>query len=262
MKTFSRKGVVFGEGRMKIALPVTAKEETELVSQTRECLQQRPDLIEWRIDHFLKKNGRQREGKLWLEEIPEDFFAAAEKMYSLCEACPLLLTFRTGKEGGELFLTEELYARLLTGLARKKLADLLDVEGYFFKAPEQAKALCDTIRQEGVGVIGSNHDFKKTPPKQEMLSKLYTMQEMGADIAKLAVMPNCRKDVLSLFEASMEADERLSIPVVTMSMGETGMISRLAGNVTGSCLTFASAGKASAPGQLPVRVVKEVLGEL
>ena len=36
-----------------------------------------------------------------------------------------------------------------------------------------------------------------------------------------------------------------------MSMGKLGVISRICGEVFGSAVTFGTAGKASAPGQLP-----------
>lgn len=66
-------------------------------------------------------------------------------------------------------------------------------------------------------------------------------------------MPQNRKDVLRLLEATVEVKEQLKdYPVITMSMGKTGMISRLTGQFSGSCVTFATAGKASAPGQLPL----------
>ena len=55
--------------------------------------------------------------------------------------------------------------------------------------------------------------------------------------------------VLNLLQASITADDLLSVPVVTMSMGVQGVLSRLGGCLTGSAMTFASAGKTSAPGQ-------------
>lgn len=250
---------MFGEGRMKIALPVMGTEEQTLLQEVEECLKQKPDVIEWRIDHFLKKNCVLKDGKFWLRDIPAEFFETARKVLVLCTDCPLLVTFRTGYEGGEAFLSEEQYVELLTRIAKDRLADLIDVERYFLKSPGEGAKLCEWIRKQGIRVICSNHDFQKTPKRQEIVLRLSEMERMGADIAKIAVMPNSREDVLTLLSASLEADQKLSIPVITMSMGEYGVISRLAGNVSGSCLTFACAGKASAPGQLPVHVVKEVL---
>ena len=35
----------------------------------------------------------------------------------------------------------------------------------------------------------SNHDFHKTPAKDEIIYRLRRMQELGADIPKIALMP-------------------------------------------------------------------------
>ena len=86
------------------------------------------------------------------------------------------------------------------------------------------------------------------------------MQEMGASIAKYAVMPQSEYDVLKLLRASIVMKkEHNSTPIITMSMSTMGGISRLAGSLTGSCLTFGTAGAASAPGQMPAEVLAEVL---
>ena len=89
--------------------------------------------------------------------------------------------------------------------------------------------------------------------EEELVSRA---QEMGADVAKIAVMPQSREDVMTLMEATMEADHSLDIPVVTMSMGRLGVLSRLAGTLTGSAMTFASVGEASAPGQIPIEQMR------
>ena len=89
------------------------------------------------------------------------------------------------------------------------------------------------------------------------------MQELGADIVKYAVMPTRERDVLTLLDATLTMkEEHPKTPVITMSMGRLGAISRISGELFGSCLTFATAGNASAPGQLPAAVVKEMLEEV
>ena len=108
-------------------------------------------------------------------------------------------------------------------------------------------------------MIASNHDFAKTPPVEEMRRRLRRMEELGADAAKLAVMPVERQDVLNLLEVTLWAEQALGIPVVTMSMGKMGLLSRICGGLTGSAMTFASAGTASAPGQIPVDSMTELL---
>ena len=86
------------------------------------------------------------------------------------------------------------------------------------------------------------------------------MQELHADILKIAVMPKNRQDVLTLLAATEEMERKdAKSPLVTMSMGGLGVISRCAGESFGSSITFGAAEKASAPGQLEVSELKKIL---
>ena len=83
---------------------------------------------------------------------------------------------------------------------------------------------------------------------------------MGADIPKIAVMPRSRKDVLTLLAATEEmASNYADRPIITMSMSGMGSISRIACEAFGSCLTFGSGDKASAPGQIHAQELHSLL---
>ena len=92
------------------------------------------------------------------------------------------------------------------------------------------------------------------------MKRLTKMQNLGADIAKIAVMPKKKEDVKKLLDATWEMqifhDET---PVVTMSMGDMGVISRVCGEFYGSSVTFGCIGQASAPGQLEVGILRQML---
>lgn len=75
-------------------------------------------------------------------------------------------------------------------------------------------------------------------------------------------MPQSGKDVCALLEATMERKEHSNKPMITMSMGQSGMLSRICGELTGSCVTFASGKQASAPGQIKADELKKVLGDI
>ena len=138
------------------------------------------------------------------------------------------------------------------------LVDLVDVEA--FTGDEVVKDIIEGAHAYGVKVVASNHDFDKTPDKDDIVGRLVKMQELGADIPKIAVMPQCKKDVLTLLEATREmAEEHADRPIITMSMAGTGLISRLCGEVFGSALTFGAVGKASAPGQMNASDLREIL---
>ena len=122
----------------------------------------------------------------------------------------------------------------------------------------------DDICEDGVGLVGDivhmyrTYDYKTQVLAASIRNTKHIIEcvEMGADVAKIAVMPQSREDVMTLMEATMEADHSLDIPVVTMSMGRLGVLSRLAGTLTGSAMTFASVGEASAPGQIPIEQMR------
>ena len=105
--------------------------------------------------------------------------------------------------------------------------------------------------------------LSSSPPKAELVSRMVAMQQAGADLPKLAVMPQSRADVLELLAATAEmTDHHPETPVITMSMGALGAVSRLCGEAFGSAMTFANPGTASAPGQVGLDVVNAVLDSL
>ncbi|WP_139378154.1 type I 3-dehydroquinate dehydratase, partial [Salmonella enterica] len=171
---------------------------------------------------------------------------------------PLLFTFRSAKEGGEQALTTEQYIALNRAAVDSGLVDMIDLE--LFTGDDEVKATVGYAHQHNVAVIMSNHDFHKTPAAEEIVQRLRKMQELGADIPKIAVMPQTKADVLTLLTATVEMQERYADrPIITMSMSKTGVISRLAGEVFGSAATFGAVKKASAPGQISVADLRTVL---
>ena len=85
------------------------------------------------------------------------------------------------------------------------------------------------------------------------------MEQAGADILKMAVMPNNSRDVIRMMERTLSWNEKSDRPMITMSMGKLGGVSRMCGELTGSCMTFGSVTAASAPGQIPMDLLKKVL---
>ena len=179
----------------------------------------------------------------------------ADMLRSILGETPLLFTFRSAREGGEKELSLESYATLLESVAKTGFVDLIDVE--VFSGDDAVKNIIQTAHAHGVKVIASNHDFEGTPAREELVARLCKMQDLGADILKIAVMPQTRSDVLTLLSVTEEMSSRsTSRPVITMSMGRAGALSRLCGEVFGSAVTFASFGKVSAPGQIAIEDLK------
>ena len=243
------RNIVIGEGIPKICVPIVGVTKDDIIAEAKTFDSIPVDVVEWRVD--------------WFEDV-FDFEKVKEVLEGLREALgeiPILMTFRTSKEGGEKAIDDEAYAKLNIDAANTGLVDLIDVE--VFTGDEIVKKIIDGAHAAGVKVVASNHDFFKTPDKDDIVGRLRKMQDLGADIPKIAVMPQNKKDVLTLLTATEEmASEYADRPIITMSMKGTGVISRLCGEVFGSALTFGAAKKASAPGQMGVNDLNTVLNLL
>lgn len=231
------RGLAIGEGMPKICVPIAAQSKSAVLSEARELQNMPADLAEWRADW---QEGVFQEGNV--REMLHELRAILGEM-------PLLFTFRTAQEGGEQDIDTETYVKLNIEAIQSGHVDLVDVQAFLGEAP--AKELIHEAHRHGVKVIASYHDFEQTPAQGEIVSRLIKMQEMGADIAKIAVMPKDARDVLTLLAATEEMRRAYAKgPIVTMSMSKCGVISRISGEAFGSAITFAAGNKASAPGQI------------
>jgi 3-dehydroquinate dehydratase-1 len=105
---------------------------------------------------------------------------------------------------------------------------------------------------KGVLTIVSHHDFDATPARDTIVSHGLRMAASAADIVKFAYMPRSISDMLELLAATAELSAQLECPLIAVSMGKDGMLSRFAGEIFGSAVTFTGAGRQSAPGQIPI----------
>lgn len=245
-KVVSVRNLVLGEGMPKICVPLVGKTREEIIEGAKELKNIKFDLVEWRVDHYLDV--------LDLEKVKETLV----ELRKVLNDTPILFTFRSLKEGGEKEVSVEYYAKLNKEISETKNADLIDVE--LFTGDEVVKEIVECAKENGVKVVMSNHDFFKTPSKEEIVNRLCKMQDLGADLPKIAVMPQTTTDVLTLLCATDEMVTKFAkTPIITMSMAGLGVISRLAGETFGSALTFGAAKEASAPGQVSVDKLSKVL---
>lgn len=238
---------VLGEGDPALVVPLMGATHEHLVQEAAAAVAACPDLVEWRLDPLLAAGGPARD--------PWPVLAAvAQALRGILSDLPLLLTVRTAAEGGEIDLDDARYAQLISALVGSGWGSAVDIEalGHTGLVAE----LAPTARAHGIALLASHHRFDGTPPPQSLDELLRSLAASGADIVKLAVTPDTPQQVLDLLQATRRAADELSVPVITMSMGPLGAVSRLAGAVTGSAATFAALGTPSAPGQLPVTLVR------
>lgn len=237
MNTVTIRNLELGAGIPAICIPNVGKTKEEILTLTKQYTDMHMDLMEWRMD--------------WFEHVTEfeKVKDVLSEVRSILGNIPLLVTFRTKKEGGGREMDTDSYVALNKAIAQTGMADLMDVE--IFTGDEIVSDLIETIHSHNTKVVASNHDFDKTPAKSDLIYRLRKMQDMNADIPKIAVMPQNKKDVLTLLAATEEmVSDYADRPIITMSMASMGSISRIACEVFGSCLTFGSGSMASAPGQI------------
>ncbi len=243
------RNLKIGEGIPKICVPIAEKSFEDIVNTANLIIESQADLVEWRVDWF--------ENAFDFEKIE----MIIEKLREILGEKPLLFTFRTKSEGGEKAIDDTCYKELYKKVIDTGYVDLIDVEG--FQNEETAKELIAYAHQTSVKVIVSSHDFEKTPEENILLERLKVMQEMDADILKIAVMPKTKADVITLMSVTEKmVSKYASKPIISMSMSDIGVVSRLAGELSGSAITFGNVGRASAPGQISACELKKILEQI
>ncbi len=221
-----------------------------------------PDVVEWRVDPLVCAVEAAGGGSVGGETASEGDLGEkiAEVATALRERTqlPLIFTVRSEAEGGQC--AEAAYTSAVEALIQcaetsgaTGIQIALDVE----LARPDSRALVEKARAQGTHVIASFHDFSATP--HDLLERMRAMEQAGASVAKIAVTPTNMDDVISVLHVAHRAQGELSIPVIAISMGRMGAVTRLMGAEFGSCATFATGPQgASAPGQYSVAQVRQL----
>lgn len=248
-KIIKIRNIEIGENKPKICAPILGKTDDEILVKLEEVKTLKINIVEWRVDYY---------------EYAEDVNAiksVLKTMRHILKDIPILFTFRSKDEGGMKAISKEYYFLLNNEICDTKLVDLVDIE--LFTGDDIVRELVAKAHKNNIKVIISSHDFDKTPSKDEIIKRLCKMQELGADIPKIAVMPKDPTDVLTLLCATDEMNKTYATtPIVTMSMSSLGVISRISGEIFGSAITFGSIKEASAPGQIEINKLHSILSTI
>ena len=248
IKVAVRKKIIGGPAPL-ICIPLVADKKNALLDQAATLQPLQPDLVEWRIDNY---NG---------VEDTADCLATLDALRAAIGGTPLIFTCRIEAEGGMQPISQQTRRALIEAAIRSGGVDIVDVElindGSFIADIRRAAV------RHGVKLILSYHDFRKTPDEAFIFDKLKQAQTLGADIAKVAVMPKGYPDVLTLLKATLKArTEAVKIPLATMSMAREGVVTRMAGGLFGSDITFALGPASTAPGQIPIGDLRQAMALL
>jgi len=243
------RGRTLGGGTPLICAPLVGRTGKRVLAEAATVLGKSPDVVEWRVD-FLDAVG--------------DVAVVLDLARALREAAgevPIIFTCRSIREGGEpTAIGDEDVVRLYDAVGASRFVDFLDFE--MDNDADHVRRVRDAAHAQGTRLILSYHDFDRTPGHAVLVDRFLEAERLGGDVAKVAVMPRDRADVLTLLAATVEADAKARIPLISMSMGPLGAVTRMIGGVFGSALSFAVGEGSSAPGQMPIadlRAVHEIL---
>lgn len=249
MKQIKVRDISLFEGGGSIAIPITAKCYDELIQQLQMVDFDDIDLIEWRVDHY----------EAFLNYVKVD--EALQGLRQYLKNKPLIATFRTLWEGGVSAIEKANYISLVKHLITQGEVDIIDLELYFLKEDELLE-LITYARSNNVLIILSNHNFEKTLGYEDLLNRFMVMDKYDCDFMKIAMMPKTSKDVINMMQVSNRTNELSNKLVISMSMGDIGKASRVCCSLSKSCLTFGCYNESSAPGQIQVHVLKNMIAQL
>lgn len=230
----------FNWNQVNICIPLTSINSMALCDEARVAAGYSPDLVEWRVDY--------------LEQ--GDALATLVELRRALGDTPLLFTCRGVDEGGKGVLSDQEYALLNESALKSGLIDAVDIE--WSRPAQEVRQLLACAKAHNVRSVLSEHHFSHTPPPAEIVHTLKEMHAAGADLPKMAAMPQSTQDVLALLQAAASLRGQFSFAAI--SMGPLGKISRILCEHLGSALTFATAQQhASAPGQLEIQTLRRAI---
>lgn len=231
---------------VKTIVPITAKTKEQALAQAQVIANTaEANLAEFRID------------LLSFASDTKQVIALGHELKKILGNKPMIATIRTKNEGGQLEISDADYGKTYQAYLKNPFMDWLDVE--MFRDQKVVSEIVQKAHQKKVLIVMSNHDFQKTPSQDEIEKRLLKQDQMGADVLKIAVMPKSKQDVFTLMNATLKVSQQTTKPLLTMSMGQLGTISRVATANMGGSYSFGMIGQASAPGQIDVTKLKQIL---
>jgi 3-dehydroquinate dehydratase-1 len=247
VKPIQVNGKPLGGGALPIIItPLVGKTAEAILDEVAAIVPKKPDLLEWRIDFFA---------------AIDDAKAVVDTALLIRKAAggiPVLLTRRNVTEGGNpIPIGEPAVVAMYIAACEARCVEIIDYE--LSNAPADLQRLRKVSKANAITMIMSYHNFQMTPDAVTLDSKFVAAERLGADVAKVAVMPQTEQDVLALLAATDRARQKVGVPLISMSMGGIGSLSRIMGWVYGSAATFAVGKSSSAPGQIAIEDLRSVL---
>jgi len=244
-KVIDIRGRLLGGPKPLICCSLMGRSAERIAVEARNTLAKGADVLEWRIDLF--------DGIGDVQAVLQ----TARGLRAAIGDTPLIFTRRPVADAGQpIAIDDNAVLRLYDKVAAAGLVDILEFE--LHGTPSHVRRAREIASRHGAQLMLSYHNHESTPDAGELVDLFEEGERQMADVVKIAVTPRVRDDVLNLLIATARADASLGIPVISMSMGALGAITRMVGNAFGSAMAFAVGETRSAPGQLPLADLKAV----
>lgn len=241
------RGMEIGGGHTRICVPVMPTTLSELEEVLCRLDIAALDILEWRADAL--------QGATLA-----DYLSGLELIRrGLGETIPVLFTLRTENEGGNFSGAADVLTEIMIGVAQAGLTDMLDVE--LSAGDENVCAVIKAAVDTGTKIIVSHHNFSGVYPPGNIVGIYRRMFELGADIAKVALMPANLQECLAIMGAAEHVQcEYPKHAIILIGMGRHGLSSRVMAREIGSCIAFAhdTAAGTSAPGQISAQDMRRI----
>lgn len=209
---------------MKNCMPILAADYSEALNCVDKVIESNCELIEWRLDAL--------NGKVDMEKVINTCRHIKGKTDK-----KLIVTLRTARQGGLRDMDPSNYVWMIRRLIDLAKIDFVDIEMANCAGDAQLKMLIRMAKKKGVNVIVSYHDMIYTESAREIYMRLCHMKYLGADLPKVAYMANNEGDVEALVNGATTAVSEIG-PVIAISMGELGKVTRIEGDKFGSIVNF------------------------
>jgi len=237
-----------------VAFPIETNEISSLKKEIDEILELRPDFIEFRLDYI-------KDADLLTGDFLKELLGCLE------EKIPAIFTFRNSKEGGQMTIEDKKRWEIINRTIDAR-PEFVDIE--MKNEDEPLKDAIHNAIEKKVNLIFSYHDFDKTPDyiiAKEIIQKFEEkIQNLKIDDKEIM-----EKSIVKLIFYAKKLEDN-SIPmrlckffssqnqkIISFCMGDLGVMSRIYCVKAGSHFTFGSYKEKTAPGQIQIKYLRDIL---
>ncbi|MHA2280633.1 MAG: type I 3-dehydroquinate dehydratase [Promethearchaeota archaeon] len=240
-----------------IPIPVKSVNISEIVPTIEKVIDLNPNLIELRFDYIPD-----------IQNLTKDF--VTNLLNQIQPKIPVICTLRDSSEGGQVEIDINERFQIIKLLIESK-PKYLDIE--ISTEKNILTDIIDLALQNKVSLIYSFHNFEKTPTYNEAVkiledslnklkNKILTDQKIIENgIFKLIFTAQSFEDnLVPLKLCKTKSSKKLRL--ISFCMGDLGLFSRILCNFSNSFLTYSSYSEKTAPGQINITKLREILSTL